>query len=88
MRQIVDAHYSNIDTELVQAALERFYKVRKIDGLRKKPSSSELIDWLAVLIRMGASLDAVREQMPAFSALIKREQDVALLKQLRTRRRF
>ncbi len=88
MRQIVNAHYPHMDSELVQVALERFYKVRKIDGLRKKPSSSELIDWLAVLTRMGASLDAVREQMPAFSALIKREQDVALLNQLRARRRF
>lgn len=88
MRQIVHAHYPDLDTNLVEAAMERFYALRKVDGLRKKPSSSELLDWLSVLARMGASPDVIRTQVPLMGALIKREQDVALLNQLRARRRF
>ena len=88
MRQIVAAHYPNLDADLVTTAIERFYAIRKVDGLRKKPSSSELLDWLAVLSRMGASSELIREQLPLMSTLIKREQDVALLNQLRARRRF
>lgn len=88
MRQIVQAHHPNLDTELVTAAIDRFYSLRRVDGLRKKPSSSELLDWLAVLSRMGASPDLIRTQVPLMGALIKREQDVALLNQLRARRRF
>lgn len=88
MRQIVAAHHPNLSEELVTAAIERFYALRKVDGLRKKPSSSELLDWLAVLARMGASAELIREQIPVMSALVKREQDVALLNKLRARRRY
>ena len=88
MRQIVQAHHPNLDTELVTVAIDRFYSLRRVEGLRKKPSSSELLDWLAVLSRMGASPELIRTQVPLMGALIKREQDVALLNQLRARRRF
>lgn len=88
MRQIVNAHHPNLDAELLQVAMDTFYRLRQVDGLRKAPSSSELLDWLSVLVRMGASVEDVRTKMPLLSALIKREQDVALIKQLRARRRF
>ncbi len=88
MRQIVHAHHPNLDGELISAAIDRFYFLRRVDGLRKKPSSSELLDWLAVLSRMGASPELIRSQVPLMGALIKREQDVALLAQLRARRRL
>ena len=88
MRQIVNAHHPNLDVDLISAAIDRFYALRRVDGLRKKPSSSELLDWLAVLSRMGASPEVIRDQLPLMGTLIKREQDVALLNQLRARRRF
>ena len=53
MRQIVEAHHPDLERELVEAAMERFYSLRKVDGLRKKPSSSELLDWLSVLVKNG-----------------------------------
>lgn len=88
MREIVRAHYPTMNNDLVQVAIDKFYRLRQVDGLRKKPSSSELLDWLAVLVRMGASAELIGQEMPLISTLIKREQDVALLKQLRARRRF
>jgi MoxR-like ATPase len=80
MREIVDAHFENIDISLVESAIARFYGLRKIEGLRKKPSSSELLDWLVVLVRMGANVDDVANRMPYLGTLIKKERDLELLK--------
>lgn len=87
MKNIVDAHMPGLDIELVEAAILRFYGLRKEDGLRKKPSSSELLDWLMVLARSGATVEDIMDRMPYLGALIKREHDLALLKS-RTRRGF
>ena len=83
MKEIVAAHYTDLDISLVEAAIERFYGLRKIEGLRKKPSSSELLDWLMVLIRMGASVDDVANRMPYLGTLIKKERDLELLQKRR-----
>ena len=63
MRAIVDAHFGALDIALVEAAIARFYGLREIEGLRKKPSSSELLDWLMVLVRSGASVDDVANRI-------------------------
>lgn len=80
MRQIVDAQLPNLDVELIEAAILQFYRLRKEEGLRKKPSSSELLDWLLVLARSGAKVEDIVTRMPYMGALIKREHDLALLK--------
>ena len=74
--RIVDAHLPDLDTSLVEAAILRFYGLRKIDGLRKKPTTSELLDWLVVLARAGASPDDIAARMPFLGTLIKREKDL------------
>ncbi len=79
LKQIVDAHLPELDKALVEQAILRFYGLRKVQGLRKKPSTSELLDWLLVLARSGASPDDIADRMPFLGALIKREQDLELL---------
>ncbi len=88
MKQIVDVHYPNITKELVQEALEVFFEVRQIPGLKKKPSTSELIDWLKLLMaddipdEIFKNRDASKAIPPLYGALLKNEQDVQLLERL------
>ena len=84
MRQIVDCHMPNLDIDLLEAAIMRFYGLRKIENLRKKPSSSELLDWLVVLVKMGVSAKDVTSRMPYLGALIKKEKDLEFLRRRRS----
>jgi MoxR-like ATPase len=79
IRRIVDAHMPGLDAALVDAAVERFYGLRRIEGLRKKPSTSELLDWLAVLARAGADPNTIAKKMPFMGVLVKQEKDLELL---------
>jgi MoxR-like ATPase len=80
IRRIVDAHMPDLDGKLVDVAIERFYGLRRVDGLRKKPSTSELLDWLTVLARAGADPNTVARKMPYMGVLVKQERDLELLK--------
>ena len=88
MREIVDVHYPNIAQELVQEALEVFFDVRSVPGLKKKPSTSELIDWLKLLMADDIPDEILKERDPSkaipplYGALLKNEQDVHLLERL------
>ena len=88
MRAIVDVHYPNIKQQLVKQALEVFFATREIDGLKKKPSTSELLDWLKLLMAEDISAEYLADKqskggiMPMFGALLKNEQDVTLLEKL------
>ena len=88
MRQIVDVHYPNIQKELVNEALELFFEVRSIPGLKKKPSTSELIDWLKLLMaddipnEILKAHDNSKAIPPLYGALLKNEQDVHMLERL------
>ena len=79
IRRIVDAHMPDLDAHLIDAAVERFYGVRRVDGMRKKPSTSELLDWLTVLARAGADATTIAKKMPYMGVLVKQEKDLALL---------
>jgi MoxR-like ATPase len=79
MERIVRVHHPDLSGRLVDAALERFYAMRKTAGLRKPPSTSELIDWLTVLVRSGLDADAVRSADPFLGVLLKQERDVELV---------
>jgi MoxR-like ATPase len=83
LRQIVDAHLPELETDLVEAGIARFYGIRKVQGLRKPPSTSELLDWLFVLARSGASPDAIANRMPFLGTLIKQERDLEILSKKR-----
>ncbi len=88
MRQIIDVHHPGIQKRLVAEALNLFYDLREVPGLKKKPSTSELLDWLKLLmiedippetLRSGDKKDLIP---PLYGALLKNEQDVHLLERL------
>ena len=76
MTRIVRVHHPDLDDGLLEQTLRAFYAVRDLDGLRKRPSTSELIDWIAVLRRAGIASVELDEGLPFLGALLKREQDL------------
>ena len=88
MRSIVDVHFPGIKQELLAAALKSFYDVRGLPGLKKKPSTSELLDWLKLLVAEDIALSALQSRddkvvlPPLLGALLKNEQDVTLFEKL------
>ncbi|PPK52701.1 AAA family ATPase [Marinobacter persicus] len=88
MRNIVDVHFPGVQQRLVRDSLDVFFDVRKVPGLKKKPSTSELIDWLKLLMADELSAQALQDQdkssalPPLYGALVKNEQDVHLLQKL------
>ncbi len=88
MKQIVDVHFPDLKKELLTAAMKTFYEVRNLPGLKKKPSTSELLDWLKLLVAEDIPLDALQSKddkvavPPLVGALLKNEQDVTLFEKL------
>ncbi|MFO0335438.1 MAG: AAA family ATPase [Pseudomonadota bacterium] len=88
MRRIVEVHFPRLKQELLKEALESFYKIREMPGLKKKPSTSELLDWLKLLLAEDVPPEALRAAdgksaiPPLYGALLKNEQDVHLFEQL------
>ena len=88
MQQIVDVHFPGLKKELLTAAMKTFYEVRNLPGLKKKPSTSELLDWLKLLVAEDISLEALQSKddkvsiPPLVGALLKNEQDVTLFEKL------
>ena len=88
MEKIVDVHYPNIKRRLVEEALRIFFEVRDVPGLKKKPSTSELLDWLKLLLNEDIGPETLRERdpkkliPPLHGALLKNEQDVHLFERL------
>jgi MoxR-like ATPase len=88
MQEIVDVHYPGIKQKLVGEALRIFYDMRKVPGLKKKPSTSELLDWLKLLMVEDIDENALAEKDPTklipplHGALLKNEQDVHLFERL------
>ena len=76
MRRIVRVHHPVLDEALVDQALEVFYQLRSLTRLRKRPSTSELVDWLAVLQAAGIQNVKLEAQLPFVGALLKKEQDL------------
>jgi MoxR-like ATPase len=79
VRRIVQAHLPDLEERLVNAAIVKFYEMRAVGGLRKKPSTSELLDWLMVLARAGVRPEAIAQKVPFMSVLVKQEKDLDLL---------
>ncbi|MCE9500002.1 MAG: MoxR family ATPase [Leptospira sp.] len=75
MKEIINAHYPKIESGLRDRAIESFYKVRKSEDLKKKPSTSELIDWIQILLHEGTDLNEIAN-LPFIGALIKSEDDL------------
>ena len=84
MKRIVRVHHPHIDDTLVDQAVVAFYELRAVPRLRKRPSTSELIDWIAVLMQSGAGRERLTKELPFLGVLLKKEQDVELLRAVRT----
>ena len=88
MRDIIEVHYPGIQKNLVTKAMDMFYEVREVPGLKKKPSTSELLDWLKLLLNEDMPLDVLQDSNPnsaippLHGALLKNEQDVMLFERL------
>jgi MoxR-like ATPase len=79
MRRIVDVHHPHLDAKLLDQVLIKFYWLREQNELRKKPSTSELVDWISALLRSGISVDKIESHLPFVGALLKKEQDLEAL---------
>jgi MoxR-like ATPase len=75
MEEIVRVHFPDIENNLLREALKTFYALRQIDDFRKKPSTSELIDWIQALIAGGVSIRRISEEIPFIGTLLKKETD-------------
>jgi len=75
MERIVKVHYPDIEMKLVKEAIKRFYWIREVDGLRKKPSTSELLYWMKALALGGLSVDKITSEIPFLGTLLKNELD-------------
>lgn len=88
LAQIVNVHYPNLKKELLEAALESFFDLRDVPGLKKKPSTSELIDWIKLLVAEDIPPEVLRNKdtkksiPPLYGALLKNEQDIHLFEKL------
>ena len=88
MERIVGVHFPNLKRDLLREALQAFYALREVPGLKKKPSTSELLDWIKLLLAEDIPAEALRETdakkliPPLYGALLKNEQDVHLFEQL------
>ncbi|MBR3186929.1 MAG: MoxR family ATPase [Lachnospiraceae bacterium] len=75
MKEIIHAHFGDIDHEILQQAVLTFYNIRRVQNLSKKPSTSELIDWLRALLAAGVDPSAVSSELPYLGVLIKKDKD-------------
>jgi MoxR-like ATPase len=88
MKKIVGVHFSSLKQELLSAAMKTFYDIRNLPGLKKKPSTSELLDWLKLLVAEDIPAQALQSKddkvsvPPLVGALLKNEQDVTLFEKL------
>ena len=88
MTEIIDVHYPGLKKDLIRESLKVFYEIREVPGLKKKPSTSELLDWLKLLMAEDITADTLRERDPTklipplHGALLKNEQDVHLFERL------
>jgi MoxR-like ATPase len=87
MTRIVRVHHPELEPKLLDQALKAFYALREVPGLRKRPSTSELIDWIAVLRRADIASVELEAGMPFLGALLKREQDLLAFAEASTRGR-
>jgi MoxR-like ATPase len=83
MQEIIKVHYGDMDEKLLFAAMEAFYELREMRDLQKKPSTSELLDWLQALMISGVSIEKIRTEMPYVGVLLKKNQDIEVMTEIK-----
>ncbi len=86
MEEIVRVHYPNIQENLLKNAMEAFYYIRGLKDIQKKPSTSELLDWLQALTLSGVSVDKITTEIPFLGVLLKKNQDMESLFDVKSRK--
>ena len=81
MEEIVKVHFPDVEENLLRNAMEVFYNIRSIRDIRKKPSTSELIDWVNALQLGGISADRIRRELPFVGVVVKKDEDLELVRQ-------
>lgn len=82
MRDIVNAHFENLSEHLLEQAMKTFYRIRDIRDIRKKPSTSEFIDWIRALMIGGIDPDVIDKTLPYLGVLVKKDEDLETIRQL------
>lgn len=83
MRDIVKVHFGDVDKKLLNQAMESFYDIRNMDDLQKKPSTSELLDWLQALMISGVKVDKIAKEIPYVGVLLKKNQDIDIMYEIK-----
>ena len=81
MEEIVRTHYPDVEEHLLKNAMDVFYRIRTIRDIRKKPSTSELIDWINALQIGGISADRIRADLPFVGVIVKKDEDLEAVRQ-------
>ena len=83
MEEIINVHFGNIDQKLCQKALEAFYEIRKMDEIQKKPSTSELLDWIQALMVSGVDIENLSSEMPFVGVMLKKNHDIDVMHEIK-----
>lgn len=83
MEEIVRVHYTDIEEKLLDQAMEAFYWIREMKEIQKKPSTSELLDWLQALMLSGISIDRIKAEIPYAGVLLKKNQDIDAMHEIK-----
>ena len=86
MREIIKVHFGNVDQKLVNEALKAFYDIRQMRDIQKKPSTSELLDWIQALQIAGCDVTKIADEIPYMGVLLKKNQDIDTAQAYRFRR--
>jgi hypothetical protein len=81
MAEIVRVHHPDVVKKLLEQCLQKFYWIRGLEGMRKRPSTSELIDWIGALIQAGIPPNQVAKEIPFLGTLVKRKEDLDVVDQ-------
>lgn len=83
MEEIIKVHFGDIDKKLCEKAMEAFYEIRGMKELQKKPSTSELLDWIQALMISGVNIKKIKDEIPFVGVLLKKNQDIDVMREIK-----
>ena len=83
MEEIIKVHYGDIDRTLVEKAMEAFYDIRNMNEIQKKPSTSELLDWIQALMISGVDFQKIKDEIPFEGVLLKKNEDIDIMHEIK-----
>lgn len=83
MEEIIKVHFGDIDKKLCEKAMEAFYEIRGMKELQKKPSTSELLDWIQALMISGVNIKKIKDEIPFVGVLLKKNQDIDVMQEIK-----